>query len=791
MPVVLFDVFKGTAPRIDPHLLPEGFSQTATNTKLLRGILQAWKAPSTVRATTTGIKTIRRYVVSGTENWITWSNNVESVVNVVPGDTKQRIIWTDPSDGIPKQSRNDKLVFTGNYVKDSTDYFRLGVPAPTVAPAVSITPDAPDAGTEIKYVYAWAHRGRLGGRLGTPISVTVTEEQHALLSGLDTTPDIAGSAWPTSDIKRFRKFIFRLDDTVSPNLYTLVGKIDNDATTFEDTGKTYKRKVTASDFHAAQLAAPTGGTGTAIDGRILTKRDRQYVYCFTYQDSDGTIKRTPISAAATVTNVPDGKYVHVSGMASSSGLSGVSRIKKRVFRKDGGMANYRLVATVPENQTEVWDQKKRINLGKKHTFWVEGAGSAPTTPTATSQAQFEEQLTRSSFYYVFTWVTAWGEESAPSSPSALIEPYPSDQITITLPTSAPSGYGNITHKRVYRTDSSGVFRVLFDADIALATATVTDDVEEADLGAAIESTDWDIPPGDSTTPLIGLCMLPNGVLCGGWGNQVGFSEPGKPYAWPIANQFMLDYQFVGAAVTANGVVIGTTGTPYLCQGHDPASMVPVRIEQMQSCIHRATMVDMGDFAIYASPDGLVAVSGFDAKVITEELLTRDQWQSYVYKADGTVSTLVAAQYERRYVLFYDNGTASGGLLFDPDEKSLVNLTTYATAAFFDVESDKLYLQVGTNVQVWDAGPALTYTWKSGRRLADRAVNFDSARVDASAYPVTFKLYADGTLRHTQTVADNRAFRLPGGYRAFDAEVELSGTADVRHVALATDIRELQ
>jgi hypothetical protein len=793
MPLVLFDNFKGMAPRVDPHVLPEGFGQTAENVKLNRGILQSWNGLSNFLTTTTGINTIKKYKVGTQVNWLTWSAEVEAVINIFPGDTKQHVVWTDPADGIPKISRNDKLVFTGQYVKDTTDYFRLGVPAPTAAPGVTIAADAPDATRPVKYAYAWAHRGRIGG-LSSTITVNVTQKQTAVLTDLDTTPNIAGSAWPNSPIEKFRKFIFRVDDTVVPTLYTLVGKVDNDTTTWMDNNKFYPRTIKSTDFHAAALPAPAAGaSGYATDGQILDKNDRTYGYAFAYTDpADGKRKITPLSTTATITGQKDGAYVQLYNMAASSGLSGVTRIRKVIFRKDGVMTAFRYVASLPEGQTEFWDTLTRVQLQKKYSFWVAGAGSAPTAPTLAARNQFERELTRNSFYYVYTWVTNWGEESAPSPVSALVEPFPSDQVTITLPTSAPSSYPNVAFKRLYRTDSTGSFRVLFDSDVPLATASVIDDVAEIDLGDAIITTDWAPPPGSVSAPLKGLCALPNGVLCAGWGNQIGFSEPGYPYSWPVANQFTLDYAFVGAAVSANGVVVCTEGTPYLCQGTDPASMAPVRIELQQSCIAKGTIVDMGDFVIYASPDGLVAVSGFDAQLITEDLLTRDQWRAYAYDASGTtVSTLKATFYERKYLLTYNTGSVSGTLLFDPSERSLVHFPLLAPTAWFnDLTTDTLYAQDGTSIKVWDGSTPLTYTWKSGRKLVDRAVNFAYARVDAAAYPVTFKLYGDGVLKHTQVVASNRAFALPSGYRAFAIEVELSGTNDIRHVAMATDIREL-
>jgi hypothetical protein len=34
---------------------------------------------------------------------------------------------------------------------------------------------------------------------------------------------------------------------------------------------------------------------------------------------------------------------------------------------------------------------------------------------------------------------------------------------------------------------------------------------------------------------------------------------------------------------------------------------------------------MGEFAIYASPDGLVAIAGANVEILTKSIMTRAQW----------------------------------------------------------------------------------------------------------------------------------------------------------------------
>jgi hypothetical protein len=109
----------------------------------------------------------------------------------------------------------------------------------------------------------------------------------------------------------------------------------------------------------------------------------------------------------------------------------------------------------------------------------------------------------------------------------------------------------------------------------------------------------------------------------------------------------------------------------------------------------------------------------------------------------------------------------------------------------DELQDALYVLDGVNVQKFDAGAAKTVTFKS--KLFHQPapiVGFACAKVIAESFPVTFNLYADGVLKHTQTVANAQPFRLPSGYRAQDFQIEVSTTGAVQLMAMAGSMREL-
>ena len=418
-----------------------------------------------------------------------------------------------------------------------------------------------------------------------------------------------------------------------------------------------------------------------------------------------------------------------------------------------------------------------------------GKPSPAITGTATTGA--EEQ----SIAYVVTWVSAYGEESMPSDvTTADIVTFQAGQTrTITFPSQPTGAYATTGGKfRLYRTNINGEFQHV--VDVAFGTTTYVDAVEDSNLGELLQTGDWEAPPDEVTAShpdgqMKGLVMLPNGIFAGFSGQTICLSEPFMPHAFPKKYQLTTRDDIVALAVIGNGLLVTTKNKPYLVTGSDSASMSMIEMDSNQSCVSKRSMVDMGDYAIYASPDGLVMAGSQGIQVITENVITRDQWQALV------PSSMSGFFYEGRYVGFYNDGSNQKGFIFDPrgGKNSFVDLDFYAHAGFNDKEADKLYLLISGTLFEFNASTNLkTYKWKSKKFYFDRPISPAVAKVDADTYSsnITFKIYADGALKHTQSVGDSNMFRLPSGYRAKQIEVQLEGTQDVNHVCVYESPQEV-
>jgi hypothetical protein len=313
----------------------------------------------------------------------------------------------------------------------------------------------------------------------------------------------------------------------------------------------------------------------------------------------------------------------------------------------------------------------------------------------------------------------------------------------------------------------------------------------------------------------GLISLPGGILAGFTGKRICFSEPFQPHAWPADYRIAIDEEIIGIAATSNGVVVTTQGTPYLVTGNDPSAMMAIRIETAEACLSKRSVVDMGEYVMYASPDGLIAVSGATARNLTERLITPDQWQSTYYP-----SSITGFYWQSRYVGYFDRGSGAspryGGFIFDPRDDgslALVNLDASALirGGFTDPDDNELYIIIGNKIKKFQgSSTALTYNWKTKDFAVPKPTSFGFAKVDAEAYPVTLKVYGDGSVIYNATIATSgSAFAVTGTTPSFSSTaitepmvrlpasvnsvyaIEIESTKTVNEICIGESIAELK
>lgn len=467
------------------------------------------------------------------------------------------------------------------------------------------------------------------------------------------------------------------------------------------------------------------------------------------------------------------------------------------------------------------------------TFFSFGAAEASTADTAGRINLAGNTLPRN---YVFTYLTAWDEESVPSEPSATIFIKEGQSVTVTgLPASWPHGAGYQTTDmmvRIYRTvagvNGTTYFRV---GEVTLGTTSFVDDVDVLTLDNILESEEYDAP--DPT--MQGLLSIHNNMMVGFFGNTLCFCEPGKPHAWPIKFRQTVDAPIVALGAYGTTLLVLTDRTPWVVDGNNPEAVSIRRTDYILPCNSKRSVTNVGFGVVWASAGGLAAYS----TTIGVDYLTKNvhSWPSWV--AAVNPNTLYGAYYRGRY--FGSDGTHT--FMFERNDEvggHLVQTDIKFTAAHYRALNDEFYYAHDGALYLWNS-PNVGFTsvsWKSKVFTVKQYLNFGAARViadyegqddDAIATEnaaieaanqamidtgevggalgdddvgvlylggsqltdlvspqkfVSFKFYVNKQLVFSSTRLDNLPFRLPTGYRSDTFEVEVSSNVRVRAIHIA-------
>jgi len=458
---------------------------------------------------------------------------------------------------------------------------------------------------------------------------------------------------------------------------------------------------------------------------------------------------------ASVHNTAVGQFVTLAGFGATNGLTA-----------DEINGDFKIV-TVPSTTT--------LTVETSGSATGAGASGSITNGAAfggPSDANIDFETS-----YVYTFVTAYGEEGPPSAASTVVTTDDNQTVNLSnLQTSSAKSNTNLSKKRIYRSNTgSNTTAFQFVAEVTLATTTYADTSNNNELAEVIPSTTWIAPPDDDTAlypdgPMKGLCALPGGVFAGFTGKRICFSEPFLPHAWPANYRLVIEEEIINIKVVSNGILATTKGVPYLITGSGPESMTAIRIESSHANLNKRSMVDMGPYVIYASPDGLIAAEGTTVKNLTEGIITPSQWQASYYPA-----TITGFMWEERYVGFYSTGSGYGGFIFDPrvsDGTSFVDLDASGLirGGHTDPDDSQLYLIISNTIKKFQGSNTnLTFNWKSKEYVMPKPTSMGFAKVDAETYPVRVKVYGDGSVIYNAVIATSgSAFSVTGTTPSFSS-----------------------
>lgn len=405
--------------------------------------------------------------------------------------------------------------------------------------------------------------------------------------------------------------------------------------------------------------------------------------------------------------------------------------------------------------------------------------------------------------YRYSWVNKHGQEGGGSPPSTAYTTNDGVTSIVQLPACAADPAFCITTIRIYRlatplesggeTSNPQNTEYYFLADVPCGTTVYTDDQSLLDIGGSggqigVFTREESIPPPADLTAVV---SLENGILAGISGEFVVMSEPFHPHSWPLKYYKRLWDTPIALAAVASTVYVGTTGTPYTidgrndCQGDGLAAVY--RHREPLPIANKRSMVAGSGVAYYASVDGLVAVSGSSARVISESVFSRRDWQAL------HPNLMIGALLDGHYFGFSD---VAGIRLKTPEpehtDSSRVALTRLSDRpqAMWRSPEGFLFMAEGNVISQWNAGAAARpYTWRSTSQ-------FMPSQLSLTAAAAVFGLLGNVEIKHlgnkcqfARTVWESQPYRLPGGFYVTEMKVEFAGTGEIKEWSIGTSVKE--
>ena len=724
--------FLGIAPKVSPELLGAQFAQTAVNLNPYSGDLIPYRVSKEADNTNrgAGVKTIypMRDPNDATINkWLSWLNDVDIAVPTTLDEEEQRIYYT--GDGVPKVT-DYSLAVTGAGLYPVASY-DLGLPLPTTKPSASATAFtekttasvARDGSGIATIVTSAAHGLEVGSKVNISqlsyrtatyarantgvVTVTLTAHGYETGAQLFMSFDGTGASNPptqagTYPITVASSSTFTFTDTV--NATTIAAGTNCEVGLYDFNAVNAEIVTVPSDtsFTIAS-AGPKTSTITVTTGKVNLAgvvQSRKYVYTWITPWGEESIPSDPSDAVY----VREGQTITVSSLPTAK-PSGNNFVR--------GFRLYRTVVSAAQGTQ--YFLLKTIYFSNPLTFAARAAN------LATVKFQNPHNLVVSSKIKITSTAFGGTPDASFNVTDGTVASVP-DKYTITYTsagtdkastaTSAGTLFWNITEpgKTTYRYYESSTF---------------TDDFKVNGLVFTLDTLYADAPDAN----MQGLTMAHNNILVGFVQNEVCFSDPGRPWSWPLRYRIVVEHKIVAVSAVGGSIYVLTTDYPYRIYGDTPDVMAATRFDVPMPCTSKRGVVNMGYGVLYPSYGGIALIASDTGAVLaTKSIHDRDTW---VEACDP--STIVAEFYNNKYFMSH----STGSMLFERDDQIggvMVTTPTKFNAAYYDARYDKFYYVTADSGELyeWDADgqPLLATEWKSKVFINKEYTNIGAARVIA-------------------------------------------------------------
>ena len=468
--------------------------------------------------------------------------------------------------------------------------------------------------------------------------------------------------------------------------------------------------------------------------------------------------------------------------------------------------------------------------------WKLGVPAPTTAPTVATTTEPKASSTKETRTYVYTYVNTLGQESAPSPASDTID-VQGQKVSVSgingdVSQIASNGYCPIQYIYIYRlaagNEDAGYMYV---KKVTAANASTIDNVSDKKLGETMPSLGWRVP----SNHLRMITAVGSNGYAAYYENELRFSQPGYPYAWPDALSHVLEYEIVGIVRSSVYLYVFTKGSVYYMSVDDVTTSAPVKMEGIYPCLSAKGIVSVPGGAVFPCQDGLYFVGAGYSKPfkISAPYFDEPQWAA-LWPADAFGAYSNGVLY---YFLPSSRWRGSVGLMMklgidEGGNASIQNMTTTnapVKVACTDDGNGFLHVLVpdGSKLKLmlWEGqvntGQAQAKTnmdavWQSKSFLTGNKVNFSCAIVEqeieddpvyeGGGLPIEEDLakmgeeqtppytrvifYRNGKEFYRREIQDREAFVLPAGFTGRTLQMRIETNVWVRRVAVAESMAEL-
>lgn len=840
--------FTGEFPRTEPHLLPDGAAQVATDCDFSGGILTGIRSRTSVPSmSVTSAKSL--YVHDATNNWYQWPVDVDAARGPVANDKFNRFYWTDGTGMYVAQGD------TGSGSEPSgSNKWRVGVPQPRIPLSTSLDTS--------KFRVAIGGVEAVGGGFSAVCEMPDGSiSQTHWLGANEATVDI-----PLQKMWRLPLDGFSCDVVESKvtSSSLLTGYFDYFDKTTSTTVKMYIDPTTKARYVVTYLV-PNDPTSTEIRTSIA---DTVYPDAGRV-DGESSSDITPTMAIQFVVDLDNGarcyatirqNYIDsilppemegVSAYFVIDGTEAVVTLSRSGSALDHRAYTYTYVNIFGEEGAPAYPMEADVLDGDsldlhyvaptvaedKFTvsYWAVGGGFQATcvdaegtvvsshwlganTATVDTPAQKTWVLPMSGFTCAGTtlvivmildmndgtrrYAKIHSSAAASEIPPAMAGISASyslggGNVTITMTRDSGSlitGYAPINSIRVYRTStgsSTTEYLLVGEAIINTADPIFNDSVLGASLAEPLATLEYYPPPVDVS----GLTALPNGIFAMFLGNEVMFTEPYLPYAVKTDSVMTTASDIVGMCAAEGGLYVTTKSNPYFISGMTPDAMSQTKITSIQAGVSKGSICNIGQAVLYASNDGLAMARGVDVSMdFSFKFFTREVWRKlYASKLDK----MRLSAHDGNLLVWFSDGTPGFLMRVDGENPSITRCVDPITAAFVFPQGDALYVVYGSSVYEFKGGATTkAFSWKSKEFTLPRPINYGFAQMVGSG-TISLEVIADGVSKHTRSITlpayGSVEFRLPSGFLARSWELVVTGSAgaELEELSIAQIAEELK